>query len=83
MNHDIKIVLMRFAPPEIHVNAGDTVTWHNDDSVDHHILSDTFDFTTDTIRPGDKSDPVKFDVIGHHAYHCTFHPDMHGWVKVA
>ena len=73
---------LRFHPAEISVTVGKTVTWRNDDSVDHNVTAvsggrfhsrafgggNTFSFTP--ARPG----VVK--------YVCTLHPGMKGTLLV-
>ena len=71
-----------FAPANIVVDAGTTVTWTNDDSVPHTVTSDDGDeLDSELLNPGDTFSHT-FDTPGAYAYHCTPHPNMLGLVTV-
>jgi plastocyanin len=69
-----------FAPHELKVKVGDTVTWTNHDDIPHTVVSagkfrskamdtdDTFSFT--------------FTSAGDYKYFCSLHPHMTGMIKV-
>ena len=69
-----------FAPAELKVKVGDTVTWSNHDDIPHTVVSagkfrskaldtdDTFSFT--------------FTTAGEYPYFCSLHPHMTGTIKV-
>jgi plastocyanin len=57
------------------------VTWHNNDSVDHTVTSNSGDFDSGAIRPGGSYSQT-FDTAGVYSYHCSIHPNMHGMVIV-
>jgi plastocyanin len=69
-----------FAPAELKVKVGDTVTWSNHDDIPHTVVSagkfrskaldtdDTFSFT--------------FTAAGEYPYFCSLHPHMTGTIKV-
>lgn len=71
-----------YAPKELRVSAGTTVTFVNRGKEFHTITSD------DTGRPFDlgidsgKSATFRFDTVGVFAYHCGVHPQMTGAVRV-
>ena len=71
-----------YAPKELRVSAGTTVTFVNRGKEFHTITSD------DTGRPFDlgidsgKSVTFRFDKVGAFAYHCGVHPQMTGVVRV-
>ena len=70
----------RFAPADIVVPAGTTVTWTNHDNFTHNVrlLDDGGD--TMEIAPGE-SVSFTFTGPGEHRYDCSFHPnDMTGMV---
>jgi plastocyanin len=71
----------RFAPEDISVNVGTTVTWTNNDNFTHSVrILDTGD--VQLMRPGE-SVTVAFDEPGLFAYDCSLHPkDMRGSVLV-
>ena len=73
-----------FSPNNITVKVGTTVTWTNQDSVEHDIVAD------DGISDGPKSELLAkgksysftFSKAGTYTYHCSVHPDMTGTVTV-
>ena len=70
-----------FSPNPAAVKAGQTVAWHNSDSIAHTATGSTFD--TGLIQSGATSAPIAFAVAGSLAYHCTVHPSMVGTLNVA
>jgi plastocyanin len=70
----------RFAPAEITVPVGTTVTWTNNDQFSHSVrLEGGPDLVA---RPGE-SVTYTFEAAGFYPYTCTFHPnDMDGSVLV-
>ncbi len=70
---------MKFNPPKLEVNKGDTVEWKNEDLTPHTATSATFDSAS--IDP-DKSWRHTFTEAGDFPYTCTFHPDMKADVVV-
>jgi plastocyanin len=62
------------APVEI--QAGELITWQNDDSIRHTVTDDTDnpEFSSDAIQPGDTFS-ITFDEPGTFQYHCSIHPD--------
>jgi len=72
-----------YNPNPIQVTVGSTVTWMNTTSISHTATSDTGAWNTGTITPGGTSAATTFNTAGTFAYHCNFHPDMHGSVIVS
>ena len=71
-----------FQPAEVSVGVGDTVTWTNNDSVDHDVTADSFSSgDPGGMAPGDTFDHT-FDEAGTFDYVCTVHPGMEGSVTV-
>ena len=71
-----------FKPAEITINAGDTVTWTNEDSVGHDVTGDDFKSgAAGGLGNGDTFEHT-FDTAGTFDYVCTVHPGMEGTVKV-
>jgi plastocyanin len=71
-----------FTPAEVTVSAGDTVTWTNNDSVDHDVTADSFSSgDPGGMAPGDTFEHT-FDEAGTFDYVCTVHPGMEGSVTV-
>ena len=71
-----------FLPATVTVSAGSTVTWRNDDSVDHQPVSDTGAWDAGVVTPGTSSRGVVFSIPGTYPYHCAIHPDMTGTIVV-
>ena len=70
----------RFEPEVIVINAGDTVTWTNDDNFTHTVEVEGQD--DHKVGQGD-SFAIRFDKPGTYDYVCTLHShDMHGTVIV-
>jgi LPXTG-motif cell wall-anchored protein len=63
------------------VNAGDTVTWHNNGPTGHSATAKDGSFNTG-ILPKGQSASHTFTKPGTYAYICTPHPFMHGTIKV-
>jgi plastocyanin len=70
-----------FAPPELDVAAGTTVTWTNTDTVTHTSTSDGAGWESGAISPGGQFS-VAFPTAGTFPYHCAIHPGMVGRVVV-
>jgi len=71
-----------FVPQFISMPIESTVSWINDDSIQHSITSDEEGlFVSGPISPGDTFDN-KFDTPGEFGYHCSTHPWMTGRVLV-
>ena len=70
-----------YAPQTIKVKAGETVTWTNNDSVEHSATADGGSFDTELIA-AEGSAAITFDAPGTFTYHCTPHPYMKGTVIV-
>jgi plastocyanin len=75
--HDIQ-----FDPSKVTASVGDTVTWTNNDSVDHDVTADSFSSgESGGMAPGDTFEHT-FDEAGNFDYVCTVHPGMEGSVVV-
>jgi len=76
-----------YAPLNLEIPAGTTVTWVNDDSVPHTIQSqDEFGnvialFNSPPLNTGDRFE-FTFDEAGVYNYFCSFHPWRVGLVTV-
>jgi len=73
-----------FSPKTITVKVGDTVTWTNQDSVQHDVTADDpSDFApSGSLLSKGQSYSFKFNKAGTYSYHCTPHPYMKGTVIV-
>ena len=76
----VTIAGFAFSPQSITIDVGDTVTWTNNDDVDHTATGSGFD--TSTITSGGGTATVTFATAGTFQYHCTIHPSMTGTIVV-
>ena len=77
----ITIANMSFGQP-ITVSPGAQITIKNDDSAEHSVTSDAagkFDVHVDGTEQGTLTAPTD---PGEYAFHCTYHPSMHGTLIV-
>jgi plastocyanin len=77
----VTISNIAFSPAEITVPMGSTITWTNEDPVDHTATAEDGQFDTGVIAAG-QSASVTFDQAGAFTYICAFHPTMSGTVIV-
>ena len=71
-----------YAPKELRVAAGTTVTFVNRGKEFHTITSDDPGRPFDLGMDSGKSATFAFDKVGVFAYHCGVHPQMTGVVRV-
>jgi plastocyanin len=79
--NSVSIENFSFNPAEITTQAGTEVTWTNNDSVTHTVVSDSNDFDSGNIDPG-ATFKHTFESAGTFSYHCKIHPSMTGKVIV-
>lgn len=73
-----------FSPATITVKKGTKVTWTNQDSVQHDVMSDKTDVagpSSELLAKG-QSYSYTFDTPGTYTYHCSPHPYMKAKVIV-
>jgi plastocyanin len=68
-----------FLPRTVTINAGDKVTWVNDDDVAHDAVGNGW--STSILQQYDQ-DSVRFNRAGTYRYICSIHPTMKGTVVV-
>ena len=81
----IQIQDFAFAPSSIKVKKGARVTWTNQDSVEHNVVSDSDSQGKGLNGPllgKGESYSFTFDTLGTYTYHCTPHPNMQATVEV-
>lgn len=71
-----------YAPQELRVSAGTTVTFVNMGREFHTVTSSDEGRPFDVGFDSGKSATVTFDKVGVYAYHCGVHPQMKGVVRV-
>jgi LPXTG-motif cell wall-anchored protein len=80
-NGSVTIADFQFAPAEITIDQGDTVTWTNSGPSAHSATAPDGSFDTG-IFPAGESRSHTFDEAGTFSYICTPHPNMHGRIVV-
>ena len=71
-----------FVPSALTVPVGASVEWHNQDGVQHRIVSSQGLFDSGVIDSGKKFS-VKFNSAGAYNYYCSLHPQMQGSITVS
>ena len=69
-----------FAPAELTVKVGTTVTWTNHDDIPHTVVS-AGKYRSKTLDTDD-SFSFTFTAAGDYKYFCSLHPHMTGMIKV-
>lgn len=69
-----------FNPDVLEVSANDTVTWRNNDSVTHKIVSSNL-FESGNLNQGNEFS-FTFTTPGTYDYICSIHPSMKGKIIV-
>ena len=77
----VMIVDFAFQPSTSFVPLGTTVEWSNEGAAPHTVTANSGAFDSGTVGSGG-SFGHSFDAAGIYAYHCAFHPSMHGTVIV-
>ncbi len=77
----VEITEFDYAPKEITVPAGTTVTFTNQDEAAHTATADDDSFDTESLSKGDSAEET-FDEPGTYTYFCRFHVFMKGSVVV-
>jgi len=84
-NVEVHIAGMKFNPDKLDIACADSVTWVNDDDVEHTVSSDRnseLRVATIIIPPKKSSDPTHFRMPGTFSYHCDNHTEMTGTVTI-
>ena len=79
---EVRLDDFAFAPANIVIDVGTTVTWTNYDSVEHTVTSDEGDELESERLGEDGTFRHTFDTPGEYYYHCKPHSNMHGLVTV-
>ena len=79
---EIKVTIdnFTFAPQELKVKVGDTVTWTNHDDIPHTVVS-AGKFRSKAMDT-DNAFSFTFTSAGDYKYFCSLHPHMTGMIKV-
>jgi len=73
----VMIMNFAFAPQNLTINVGDTITWSNHDSAHHTVTSDpgSAELNSGDLAQ-DQSYTHTFTTAGTFPYHCDYHPKM-------
>lgn len=80
-----------FTPPSLAIQKGASVTWRNNDSVDHQLFSESPIFSTPPRESKGGSTPLigagdtytyQFNTTGTYAYNCYIHSQEKGTIIV-
>ena len=77
----VQMASFAFAPANIQVRAGATVTWTNDDQAPHTVTFRNVTADSGVLRTG-QSFRYTFATPGAYDYYCSIHPYMVGRVTV-
>jgi plastocyanin len=79
---EVKVTIdnFTFAPAELKVKVGDTVTWTNHDDIPHTVVS-AGKYRSKTMDTDDHFS-FTFTAAGDYKYFCSLHPHMTGMIKV-
>lgn len=77
----VRIDNFAFAPADLVISPGATVTWVNHDDIPHNVVSKVRKFSSSPLDTGDKFS-YKFTEVGSVEYYCSIHPHMTGKVIV-
>jgi plastocyanin len=70
-----------YQPDTVTVRVGGTVTWINDDNVDHTTTAKSGAWDSGTLAHGQRF-VHRFAKAGTYPYYCSFHAFMTGTVRV-
>jgi plastocyanin len=77
----VSIANFEFAPAEVTIAPGESVTWVNDDGAPHGLEYHDGSSAKDLLLPGESYNR-RFDQPGTYDYNCSVHPYMVGRVIV-
>jgi plastocyanin len=80
-SNSVSIQSMSFSPETTTIQAGEKVTWTNNDGTAHTVTSNDALFDSGSMSNGDTFS-FTFPDAGTFNYHCTFHGGMTGKVVV-
>lgn len=78
----VQIVKTGFTPAAASVTVGDSIVWHNADTVDHQVVANNGSFASPVLKPGD-SYTQTFNTAGKVNYHDALFTKRTGSVTVA
>lgn len=79
--NDIQVADNLYAPPQLSVVTGSTVTWTNAGNLPHTVTSDSGLFDSGMLNPG-QAFSFSFQLPGVYSYHCAYHSGQAGTILV-
>lgn len=79
--NSVEVVDFAYAPAELTIEVGDTVTWTNRDAVAHTATDVGGAWDTGLLEEGESAS-ITFTAAGTYDYLCTPHPSMTGRIVV-
>lgn len=70
---DVSMVASQFDPRNVHVSAGATVTWTNEDGAAHTVTAASDNWSFDENVPGGEATQYTFESSGVYDVYCTYH----------
>lgn len=83
VDQNVGILNFAYQPADVSVGLNERVTWFNQSADPHTVTSDTGVFDSGSLAPYGGGYQVMFQRAGTFPYHCAFHPQMRGVVRVA
>ena len=80
--NNVGIASFKFSPSSITIKVGESVSWTNQDSASHTIVSDSGSEIQSSSLVQGASYSHTFNAAGTYNYHCGIHPSMKGVVVV-
>jgi plastocyanin len=77
----VQITRSGFSPGSLTVSVGDTVTWHNADTLNHQVVANDGSFASSVLKPG-QTYAVTFPTAKTIHYHDALHTSLKGTVTV-
>jgi len=80
---NVSIVDFAFQPGDVTIALNEKVTWFNQSPDTHTVTSDTQTFDSGSLPPYGGGYQLIFQRSGTFPYHCAFHPQMKGVIRVS
>jgi len=78
---DVSIKNRAFSPANLKIKKGESITWKNNDNMDHTVDADDGSFSSGNLKSG-KTYKYTFKKAGKYPYSCRLHPRMKGTIVV-
>lgn len=81
--HNVSIAAFQYNPTSVTAKRGDVVVFRNRDGTPHTVTADNGVFDSGTIENEGRWELTTVNLApGTYAYHCAFHPEMHGMLII-